>query len=99
MCNCVSEVKLNRLVEQAKCLLVVVVRVTSEMDATAKKEVVVCKADCRLAKRLLMSGGFNPAKQGCDDRLRHLVLHREDVVYVPVVAFSPQMRAGRLDQL
>ena len=54
----------------------------------------------RLALRTVMRGGLDAAGERRDDRAGHLVLDREDILKLAVVALSPNVPVGfRINQL
>ena len=96
----VLRVELDCLLEEGGGLCVVLLRQPVEL-IQALQQVIVGRQDLRrLAFRALQNVGFDAPDQGGDNGPRDLVLDREDVLHVAVIALRPEMGPGlRVDQL
>src|SRR5262245_4743285 len=63
------------------------------MQNLASQDVLVrCHVAGSFSLDPIMPGGLDATKQGCDDSRCNLVLNCENILKLPVVAFSPDMR-------
>ena len=93
-------VERNRSLEHLQGLPIGALRVGAKKSQAPQQAVVGSQAVCWPRHRLLEPCLLNSSNQRRDDGLGDFLLHREDVVEAAIIAFRPEMHAGRrLDQL